>query len=220
MIGMDSLFNQVPGCVITSGSVTGAPSKASQELNYACETNSGGTTLEQVPGTAYLDNPINDVAVEEPPMGSSNGIAQLELGRNQANTGIGTAFTTTSQQQVSAINYARSSRDPSSANDIQGLNFVAYAKDGVAPLIWAEASDAKLDVLQGRSGPRGLTTVATRGHLQRHGLRLGPARCHEERTDLRLLGPGGLGHAGDLQDVPGLRPLGVHRTRSTAPTPP
>ena len=41
------------------------------------------------------------------------------------------------------INYARSSRDPSSANDIQGLNFVAYAKDGVAPLIWAEASDAK-----------------------------------------------------------------------------
>ena len=78
MIGMDSLFNQVPGCVITSGSVTGAPSKASQELNYACETNSGGTALEQVPGTAYLDNPINDVAVEEPPMGSSNGIAQLE----------------------------------------------------------------------------------------------------------------------------------------------
>ena len=106
MIGMDSLFNQVPGCVITSGSVTGAPSKASQELNYACETNSGSTTLEQVPGESYLDNPINDVAVEEPPMGSSNGIAQLELGRNQANTGIGTSFTTTNQQQVSAINYA------------------------------------------------------------------------------------------------------------------
>ncbi len=150
MIGMDSLFNQVPGCVITSGSVNGAPSKGSQELNYACETSTGtsgtptlGTTLEQVPGTAYLDNPINDVATEEPPMGSSNGIAQLELGRNQANTGIGTAFTTTTQQQVSAINYARSSRDPSSGNDIQGLNFVAYAKDGVAPLIWAEASSVK-----------------------------------------------------------------------------
>jgi hypothetical protein len=143
MIGMDSLFNQVPGCVITSGSVTGAPAKGSQQLNYACETNSGGTTLEQVPGAAYLDNPINDVAAEEPPMGSSNGIAQLELGRNQANTGVGTAFTTTNQQQVSAINYARSSRDPSGANDIQGLNFVAYAKDGVAPLIWSEANSVK-----------------------------------------------------------------------------
>jgi hypothetical protein len=143
MIGLDSLFNQVPGCVITSGSVTGAPSKGSQELNYACETNSGGTTLEQVPGNSYLDNPINDVAAEEPPMGSSNGIAQLELGRNQANTGVGTAFTTTNQQQVSAINYARSSRDPSSGNDIQGLNFVAYAKDGVAPLIWASAGGVK-----------------------------------------------------------------------------
>ena len=150
MIGMDNLFNQVPGCVITSGSVSGAPSKGSQELNYSCEVSTGvagtptaGTTLEQVPGNAYLDNPINDVAVEEPPMGSSNGIAQLELGRNQANTGIGTTFTSTTPEQVSAINYARSSRDPSGANDVQGLNFVAYAKDGVAPLIFTEFSSAK-----------------------------------------------------------------------------
>ena len=85
-------------------------------------------------------------------MGSSNGIAQLELGRNQANTGIGTAFTSTNQQQVSAINYARSSRDPSSGNDIQGLNFVAYAKDGVAPLIWSEANSVKTSVRQGHPG--------------------------------------------------------------------
>jgi len=146
MIGLDTLFNQTPGCVITSGSVTGAPSKGSQELNYACETNSGGTTLEQTPGSSYLDNPINDVAVEEPPMGSSNGIAQLELGRNQAKTGIGTSFNgTTTFQNVSAINYARSSRDPSSANDVAGLNFVAYAKDGVAPLIFTEFNGAKTE---------------------------------------------------------------------------
>jgi len=158
MIGMDSLFNQVPGCVITSGSVTGAPAKSSQELNYACETNSGSTTLEQVPGESYLDNPINDVAVEEPPMGSSNGIAQLELGRNQANTGIGTAFSTTNQQQVSTINYARSSRDPSSGNDIQGLNFVAYAKDGVAPLIWSEANSVKAPFAKGILTTGGLST--------------------------------------------------------------
>src|SRR5580698_2940260 len=31
MIGLDALFNQVPGCVITSGSVNGAPAKASQQ---------------------------------------------------------------------------------------------------------------------------------------------------------------------------------------------
>src|SRR5580698_10543311 len=31
MQSLDTLFNQVPGCVITSGSVTGAPSKSLQE---------------------------------------------------------------------------------------------------------------------------------------------------------------------------------------------
>jgi ABC-type phosphate transport system substrate-binding protein len=165
MIGLDSLFNQVPGCVITSGSVSGAPSKGSQELDYSCETSTGvagtptaGTTLEQVPGTAYLDNPINDVATEEPPMGSSNGIAQLELGRNQAGTGIGTAFTTTNQQNVSAINYARSSRDPSGSSDVAGLNFVAYAKDGVAPLIFTEWNGVKTTFGKTVSTLNGLST--------------------------------------------------------------
>jgi ABC-type phosphate transport system substrate-binding protein len=166
MIGLDSLFNQVPGCVITSGSVNGAPSKGSQELDYSCETSTGvagsptaGTTLEQVPGNAYLDNPINDVAAEEPPMGSSNGIAQLELGRNQANTGIGTSFTTTNQENVSAINYARSSRDPSGGNDVSGLNFVAYAKDGVAPLIFTEYNGVKTAFGKAVDSAAGLSTT-------------------------------------------------------------
>jgi ABC-type phosphate transport system substrate-binding protein len=144
MQSLDTLFNQTPGCVITSGSVAGSPAKGSQELNYACETNSSNVTLQQVAGNdSYLDNPINDVAVEQPPMGSSNGIAQLELGRNQANTGIGTSFTSSNQENVSAINFARSSRDPSGANDVAGLNFVAYAKDGVAPLIFTEFNGTK-----------------------------------------------------------------------------
>ncbi|HXZ62328.1 MAG TPA: substrate-binding domain-containing protein, partial [Acidimicrobiales bacterium] len=150
MQALDTLFDDVPGCVITAGTVSGAPSSGSQQLNYSCETSTGvtgtptaGTTLEQVPGNAYLDNPINDVAAEEPPTGSSNGIAQLELGRNQGNTKIGTSFTSTNPQQVAAINYARSSRDPSSSADVQGLNFVAYAKDGVAPLIFTDYSSAK-----------------------------------------------------------------------------
>jgi hypothetical protein len=146
MIGLDSLFDQVPGCVITSGSVTGAPASSSQQLNYTCETSTGvtgapaaGLTLEQQPGLSYLDNPINDAAVEEPPMGSSNGIAQLELGRNQS---TGSVLEGTSSENISAINYARSSRDPGSGDD-KGLNFVAYARDGVAPLIFTESNSIK-----------------------------------------------------------------------------
>jgi ABC-type phosphate transport system substrate-binding protein len=162
MQGLDTLFNQTPGCVITSGSVTGAPSKTSQELDYSCEKNSGGTTLEQVAGTSYLDNPINDVAVEEPPMGSSNGIAQLEEGAGDA-SGIGTAFTSSNQENVSAINYARSSRDPSSSADIKGLNFVAYAKDGVAPLIFTEFGGAKTPFGKLVSTLPGLTTAQLQG---------------------------------------------------------
>jgi ABC-type phosphate transport system substrate-binding protein len=146
MIGLDALFDQVPGCVITSGSVTGAPASSSQQLNYSCETSTGvtgapaaGLTLEQQPGLAYLDNPINDAAVEEPPMGSSNGIAQLELGRNQS---TGSVLEGTNSENISAINYARSSRDPGSGDD-KGLNFVAYARDGVAPLIFTESNSVK-----------------------------------------------------------------------------
>jgi ABC-type phosphate transport system substrate-binding protein len=143
MQSLDTLFNQTPGCVITSGSVVGAPSKGSQQLDYSCEA-SGGVALEQVPGNdSYLDNPINDVATEQPPMGSSNGIAQLEEDRNNTATGIGTAFNSSGTENVAAINYARSSRDPSGANDIKGLNFVAYAKDGVVPLIFTEFNNVK-----------------------------------------------------------------------------
>jgi len=170
MQALDTLFNDVPGCVITSGSVSGAPSKASQQLDYSCEKStattggtSGGATLEQVPGVSYLDNPINDVAYEEPPTGSANGIVQLELGRNQAGTGIGTAFTGSNPQNVAAINYARSSRDPSTSQDIEGLNFVAYAKDGVAPLIFTEFNGLK--TLWGKvvAANTGLTTAQLQG---------------------------------------------------------
>jgi hypothetical protein len=163
MQALDTLFNQVPGCVITSGSVTGAPSKGSQELNYACETNSGGTTLEQVSGNSFLDNPINDVAVEEPATGSSNGIAQLELDRNQVGTGIGTSFTATNPDNVAAINYARSSRDPSGSQDVSGLNFVAFAKDAIAPLIFTEFGSSKTPFGKLVAGLPGLSTADLQG---------------------------------------------------------
>ena len=166
MQALDTLFSDVPGCVITAGTVSGAPNKGFQQLNYSCETSSGvsgtpsaGTTLEQVPGNAYLDNPVNDVATEEPPTGSANGIAQLELGRNQAATGIGSSLTSTNPQNVAAINYARSSRDPSTSQDISGLNFVAYAKDGVAPLVFSEFNGAKTSFGKVVSSSPGLSTT-------------------------------------------------------------
>src|SRR5262249_43815433 len=95
------------------------------------------------PGTSYLDNPFNDVAYEEPPMGSSNGIAQLQNDRNNSVTGIGASNAT---ENVSAINYARSSRDPSGSKDVQGLNFVAYAKDGVVPIYWSKGFSSSSDI--------------------------------------------------------------------------
>ena len=51
-------------------------------------------------------------------MGSSGGIAQLEVARNQTTTGIGTTQTT-GQQRVTVIDYARSSRNTSPANDVR-----------------------------------------------------------------------------------------------------
>lgn len=162
MESLGQLFNQVPGCDITSTSITGGPTKHLQQLNYACEyTKTTGKVLEQVTGNSYLDNPINDVSVEEPPIGSSNGIAALEIGRNQTGTTIGnyfgnpndctrpkttggpvTKYNCSSKQDVSAINFARASRTLSTKKDVKGLNFVAYAQDGIAPFYFSEFDGA------------------------------------------------------------------------------
>ncbi len=160
MQAMDSLFNHTPGCNITTTSFTYVAPASQQELNYSClgttvpSADGGlygaaGVTSEQIPpdlgaaggDNAYLDNPVNDIAVSQSAMGSSNGIAQLEEGRdNQASgsggNGIGDA---NSVENISYIDYARSSRKPGSA-DIQGLNFVAYATDGVSWIHWTKTS--------------------------------------------------------------------------------
>jgi ABC-type phosphate transport system substrate-binding protein len=149
MQALDSLFNNVPGCNITTSSFTYVQGKGNQQLNFSClqvpasdtSVPSGvitGATSEQVPVTvgnneqyAYLDNPVNDVAFSEPPMGSSNGIEQLENARNNAASGGSGIGASNSTENVTGINYARSSRILGST-DIQGLNFVAYAVDGVS----------------------------------------------------------------------------------------
>ena len=147
MQSIDTLFNNTPGCVLATGSVPTSQGSALQQLNFACVTADGvgsdGTSiLEQIPSnqtgaTAYLDNPINDVAVSDAPIGSSNGIQQLEQGRNNGTTGIGKSNTT---EDYSAVNFARSSRIQSGSKDIQGLNFVAYATDGVSWVHWTKTS--------------------------------------------------------------------------------
>jgi len=137
------LFNQSPGCDLAS------PSGSTQNLNYSCPSpqNSTGGENGLGDGSGYTntgsiaqgdpENPYNDVVVEEPPLGSSNGIKELEQrGSNPA-----------------PIDFARSSRGPNNglpvpvgdavnttASDPQGLNFVAYAADALPWMHWTKVS--------------------------------------------------------------------------------
>jgi hypothetical protein len=134
MVALGSLFDISPGCnlVVASGDA--------QSLDYSCASPSG-------PGGENglgpdKENPFNDVAVQEPAYGSSNGILELEC-----DTQVGTAPCQShgSSVPVAAINAARSSRAPNnglngtSASDSPGLNFVAYAEDAVPWFHFTEA---------------------------------------------------------------------------------
>jgi ABC-type phosphate transport system substrate-binding protein len=151
MTQLGDIFNESPGCDLAN------PTSADQALNYSCpdpqNTTGGENGLGD--GSGYNDgqslaqgdpeNPYNDVTVEEPPLGSSNGIKELE-GRN-APAGT-TDF---------PIQFARSSRGPNnglappvgygagtpSKSDPEGLNFVAYAADAVPFLHWTKVNGKK-----------------------------------------------------------------------------
>jgi ABC-type phosphate transport system substrate-binding protein len=121
MQSLDTLFNDSLGCYMTQ------PSTVTQTLNFSCASAANNPGHLQV-GQGYTENPVNDVATEEPALGSGAGIQQLEFGGtgNDGNPGVGgTADPTAS------INYARSSRQ-FKTSDYPGLNFVAYATDGVS----------------------------------------------------------------------------------------
>ncbi|MHB8439339.1 MAG: substrate-binding domain-containing protein [Acidimicrobiales bacterium] len=131
---MDVLFNSAPGCQTFVAFPAGgaAPTGSSepnggQQLDYSCEfppTKAPSTN----DATGSPENPYNDVSVQESPLGSSNGIEQVELGGAHGATytdKFGNSINDTQNQ-----NYGRSSRALSSG-DLQGLNFVAYASDGV-----------------------------------------------------------------------------------------
>ena len=73
-------------------------------------------------------NPYGDVVSQEPPLGSSNGIQELE---DAGAHGAGATNKGASIKVFQGISFATSSRVAAST-DLQGLNFVAYAKDGLS----------------------------------------------------------------------------------------
>ncbi len=90
--------------------------------------------------TFAQENPFNDVLIEEPAIGSSNGIQELE---DQGTHGVG-ATSHGSAINVAPLDVARSSRAPNltgaSAGDDKGLNFVAYAMDAVTWIHWTSVT--------------------------------------------------------------------------------
>jgi hypothetical protein len=133
MQGLDTLFNSANTCPLTSDNTTSSGS--AQPLDFSCVTGPGADALAL--NAPQNENPWADVAVEEPPIGSSNGIKQLEIGYGGAHSSTWNDGTTTHYLNVANnINFARSSRDPSNSSstgtDYAGLNFVAYATDGVS----------------------------------------------------------------------------------------
>jgi ABC-type phosphate transport system substrate-binding protein len=117
-----SLFNGSEGCNPI------VPSADTEPLNFSCPSG-GGLPAGNPPfgygspstGSPYSENPFNDVVEIEPGIGSSAGITQLE------NQGAHTTST-------APINFASSARGPNlgpTKFDDEGLNFVAYAADGV-----------------------------------------------------------------------------------------
>lgn len=133
MQGLDVLFNEANTCPLTSDNTTGSGS--GQPLDFSCVTGAGADALALA--APQNENPWADVAVEEPPIGSSSGIGQLEKGYGYHDQTWTDSSNTKSYLNIANnINFARSSRDPSnsasSGTDNTGLNFVAYATDGVS----------------------------------------------------------------------------------------
>ena len=127
---LDTLYNTALGCTIVVDFASGT---AQQPLNFSCldsTTLTNGHNLSPVAAAAGVTpNPFNDVAVEEPAIGSSTGIVQLEGNVNGINDKSTANYPAVAQ--VTHIDFARSSRAFSSGSDQKGLNFVAYAADGV-----------------------------------------------------------------------------------------
>jgi ABC-type phosphate transport system substrate-binding protein len=122
---MDVLFNSAPAC---QQFVPFPSSETPQELDYSCAA--PPTT------SANEENPFGDISVQEPALGSSNGIAGLE---DQGAHGATATSGGVSINVANNVDYARSSRALSSS-DLEGLNFVGYAADGVSWFAYTEVN--------------------------------------------------------------------------------
>ncbi len=135
-------FNVVSGTGIPAGDTIASVTNSTKfKLKTAATATVGSDALSVITTPAVgengfipfgNENPFNDVLVQEPALGSSNGIAELEELQAHA----------PASPNVSAISAARSSRAPNLAGgskvDYNGLNFVAYAMDGVTWIHWTK----------------------------------------------------------------------------------
>jgi ABC-type phosphate transport system substrate-binding protein len=122
---MDLLFNNAPAC---TQFVAFPSSSEPQPLDYSCTANPSPA--------ANQENPFADIAVEEAPLGSSNGIQQLE---DQGAHGATANSKGTAIPVADNVNYARSSRALKST-DLEGQNFIGYATDGVTYFTYNEVA--------------------------------------------------------------------------------
>ncbi len=140
-------FNAISGTGIPAGDTVAKVNASKNQLTLATAATATvtGDALSVVTTPAVgenglvpfaNENPFNDVLVQEPALGSSNGIAELEELQAHA----------PASPNVSAISAARSSRAPNLAGgskvDNNGLNFVAYAMDGVTWMHWTKVKGA------------------------------------------------------------------------------
>ena len=121
MMDLSKIFNESPGCDLVS------PGGSTQNLDYRCPTPQNGTGGENGlgDGSGYTntgslaqgdpENPYNDVVVEEPALGSGNGIKELDQrGTNNA-----------------PLDFARSSRGPN--NGLPAPTGDSGRHDGLGP---------------------------------------------------------------------------------------
>jgi len=155
---MDVLFNSSPGCTLF---VPFPSATTPQNLDYRCSGPGAGP--QQV--TPHPENPVNDISVQEQALQDPEGVASngtLQLEDQGAHGATATSFGVPIGV-ADNVNYARSDRfafDPrfASPGDLQGLNFVAYAEDGVAPFHYTTVG--------GTATPSHAVTNLTQSQLQ------------------------------------------------------
>ena len=141
MVKMGTLFNAAPSCDLYQPS-TAASAVTPQDFTCVVDSNPSQTS-PAINGASVANtpaNPFGDVALQEPPVGSSVGIKILS---NQGAKGA--AGVTSGGVAINVANnvtFARSSRNLKST-DYKGLNFVAFARDGVSWSHYTKVEDAK-----------------------------------------------------------------------------